>query len=178
MPMPLSAAHIARSTVVLLTMSAALSSFVASQPSAAATTKRTASAAAEPSAGVAKRTVIEFYARNSAGQISCAIYDGYLGGPPSAFCESYAPDRQSVTKLNLAGEVVTCVSRNDECGLGNAGVDTPTYGYGRSVTVGHFRCVVTRKGVRCVVRATGEGFLFNPRKTVGVGGATMRTSSR
>lgn len=125
------------------------------------------------SAKPARLRAAEFFARSPYGIISCAVYDGY-GGPPVAFCESVGPHGESKTTLNASGEVLTCSSRStrkDSCGLGNAGTRTPTYKPGHKVTVGRFRCVVVSKGVECSVRTTHEGFLFNPRKTVSVGGA-------
>lgn len=135
-----------------------------------------APAPSDPSASSARPArlrAVEFFARSPYGNISCAVYDGYAG-PPIAFCESVGPRGESKTSLNAGGEVLTCSAhstRTNSCGLGNAGVRTPTYNYGRKVAVGRFRCVVLRKGVECTVRATGAGFLFNPRKASSVGGA-------
>jgi hypothetical protein len=62
------------------------------------------------------------------------------------------------------------------CEVGNAGERTPTFGYGHTVTVGRFRCTVLHTGVRCVVTATGKGFLFSATRTSAVGGATVRVA--
>ena len=54
--------------------------------------------------------------------------------------------------------------RTDNCGLGgNAGLNTPTFGYGHRITVGRFRCAVLHNGVMCTVISSGKGFLFNPQ---------------
>ena len=122
-------------------------------------------------ASATSRTAIEFFARTPHGDASCAIYDGY-GGSTEAFCESYRPDRESKATVNAQGKVSICTSHNprtDHCGLGNAGVDTPTFGYGRRVTVGRFRCTVQHNGVMCTVISSGKGFLFNPNRAVQVG---------
>jgi hypothetical protein len=81
--------------------------------------------------------------------------------------------------LEPDGTIVTCSSSNvraNSCEVGNAGERTPTFGYGHAVTVGRFRCTVLRRGVRCVVTATGKGFLFSPARTTAVGGATVRVA--
>jgi hypothetical protein len=132
-----------------------------------------ATAPGASSAHPARLRAVEFYAHSPYGIISCAEYDGY-GGPPVAFCESVGAHGEAKSTLNASGEVTTCNSRStlaNSCDLGNAGTRTPTYRYGRKVTVGRFRCEVLRTGVECTLRATGAGFLFNPRKTSSVGGA-------
>jgi hypothetical protein len=121
-------------------------------------------------ASAASRTAIEFFARTPHGDASCAIYDGY-GGSTEAFCGSYRPGRESKATVNAQGKVSICTSHNprtDNCGLGNAGVDTPTFGYGHRVTVGRFRCTVLHSGVMCTVISSGKGFLFNPSRAVQV----------
>jgi hypothetical protein len=45
--------------------------------------------------------------------------------------------------------------------LGNGPVNATMLAYGRSVTVGPFRCTSLRIGMRCVVRSTGHGFLLS-----------------
>lgn len=127
----------------------------------------------------ASRTAIEFFARTPHGDASCAIYDGY-GGVAEAFCESYRPGRESKAMVNAQGKVSICTSHNprtDNCGLGNAGVNTPTFGYGHRITVGRFRCVVLHNGVMCTVIASGKGFLFNPNRAVRVGPAAKQRTT-
>jgi hypothetical protein len=67
--------------------------------------------------------------------------------------------------LGAKGRAKLCRSRGlrgSGCGLGNSGEDpVPTYKYGTDLTVGRFRCRVLRSGVRCVVAATGKGFVIN-----------------
>ena len=94
--------------------------------------------------------------------------------PATVLCESYGPGRESTAALDAQGRVKLCATHNSHdnaCELGNAGVGTPTFGYGRKVTVGRFTCRVMRKGVECRIVATGRGFLFNPARAVRVGGA-------
>lgn len=124
----------------------------------------------------ASRTAIEFFARTPHGVASCAIYDGY-GGSAEAFCESYRPGRESKATVNAKGKVSICASHNtrtNNCGLGNAGLNTPTFGYGRRIAVGRFRCAVLHNGVMCTTISSGRGFLFNPIRAVQVGPGSKR----
>jgi hypothetical protein len=122
----------------------------------------------------ASRTAIEFFARTPHGVASCAIYDGH-GSSAEAFCESYRPGRESKATVDTKGKVSICTSHNtrtDNCGLGNAGLDTPTFDYGHRITVGRFRCAVLHNGVMCTTISSGKGFLFNPNRAVQVGPAS------
>jgi hypothetical protein len=119
----------------------------------------------------ASRTAIEFFAHTPHGVASCAIYDGY-GDSAEAFCESYQSGRQSKATVNAKGKVSICTSHNsrtDDCGLGNAGLNTPTFSNGHRITIGRFRCAVLHNGVMCTTTPNGKGFLFNPTRTVRVG---------
>jgi hypothetical protein len=154
----------------LLASGALLTPGALASPSTAAT-EQSKSSHASP-------TAAEFFARSPHGGITCAMYDGGPG-PSEALCESYSSKRESKATLEANGRVVACASRattTNGCDLGNAGEDTPTLGYGKKVTVGRFRCVVERQGVKCTVLATGKGFLFNPAETVAVGGAQTRSA--
>ena len=129
-----------------------------------------------PATASARKTAIEFFARVGRVQISCAIYDGYAGGH-EALCEQLGRRRVAIARLTPEGAVLACESRHPStttCEVGNAGDRTPTFRRGHRVAVGRFRCVVLRTGVRCVVAATGKGFLFGPHGTSAVGGATIR----
>lgn len=131
-------------------------------------------ALAPSSAGAAPKNAIEFFARTPQGTASCAIYDHYAGST-TAFCESFLRKRESKATVSARGKVSICASsatRSDHCNLGNAGDRTPTFAPGRRVTVGPFRCTVQRSGVRCVVSASGRGFLFNPKRAIRVGPAS------
>jgi hypothetical protein len=127
-------------------------------------------------ASSASRTAIEFFARTPHGNASCAIYDGY-GGSTEAFCESYRTGRESKATVNAKGKVSICASHNtstNKCGLGNAGLNTPTFGYGHRITIGRFRCAVLHNGVRCTTISSGKGFIFNPSRAVQVGPASKQ----
>ncbi len=133
-----------------------------------------AEAAGATAAGSARVTAVEFRAPNPSGKgITCAMYDG-PGEPANVLCESYGPGRESTATLDAKGRVGLCSTYNfrvKPCPLGDAGTGTPTFHYGRQVTVGRFHCAVTRQGVECRVRATGAGFLFSPRRERRIGGA-------
>jgi hypothetical protein len=132
------------------------------------------SVAGASAARPARLTAAEFHAPSPRGkEITCAMYDR-AREPGTVLCESYGPGRESKAALDAQGRVALCATHNspaNTCDLGNAGVGTPTYGYGRQVTVGRFRCLVMRKGVECKIVATGKGFLFSPARAVRVGGA-------
>lgn len=92
--------------------------------------------------------------------IACGMFDN------SSFryvdCQSRVPP-QHVT-MNAAGRVTVCRQRGTEnsCNLGDPGEGViPTLGYGRQITVGRFRCLSLRSGVRCTVIRSGKGFLIN-----------------
>lgn len=131
---------------------------------------------AAASAGAAANEA-EFYARTGTGStLSCAIYDGYAGST-AAFCEYVSKPTQAKATLTAGGSVVLCRTHSitsNRCGLGNAGENSPTYKVGKTVTVGPFACTVGASGVRCVVTATGKGFLLGAKKMEGVGGASVR----
>jgi hypothetical protein len=66
---------------------------------------------------------------------------------------------QSV-KMGAAGRLKICHGRRClGCGCAPEGV--PTLAYGRQITVGRFRCLSRRSGVRCTVISLGKGFLIN-----------------
>lgn len=134
-------------------------------------------AAVAPGVASARRTAAEFFAHGPRAHYSCAIYDHYHGATPEALCEDLGPGRVAHVALNAEGEILTCASRSlrtTKCPIGNAGDRTPTFARGRGVTVGRFRCSVLRAGVRCVLLASGKGFLLTPGRTLAVGGAVAR----
>ena len=140
-------------------------------PSIVLTLAASALVAGAPAAASAPKNAIEFFARTSHGTATCAIYDHYAGSTV-AFCESFRAGRESKASVNGRGKVSICASKNtraDRCNLGNAGENSPTFGAGRKVSIGAFRCAVERQGVRCVVIASGKGFLFNPSRAIRVG---------
>lgn len=130
-----------------------------------------------PTPAGAVTNAAEFYV-HTAGEktLSCAIYDGYAGDT-EAICELESAHTQAKASVQANGSVLLCRTHSltsSRCELGNAGVNSPTYRPGKTVRVGRFACAVRAAGVRCVVVATGKGFLLGPRRLRGVGGATVR----
>jgi hypothetical protein len=108
--------------------------------------------------------------------VSCAIYDGYAGST-EALCEHLSGRAQSKATVSANGSVTLCRTNSitsNRCELGNAGEGSPTYGIGKTVRVGRFACTVQTNGVRCVVSASGKGFVLGKRSLHAVGGATVR----
>jgi hypothetical protein len=131
-----------------------------------------------PAGAGAVQNAAEFYARGPSGRVvvSCAIYDGYAGST-EALCEHLSGQAQSKATLSANGSVTLCRTNSitsNRCELGNAGEGSPTYGIGKTVTVGRFACTVQAAGVRCVVTSSGKGFLLGRRRLRAVGGAAVR----
>jgi hypothetical protein len=121
---------------------------------------------------------LEFYAAQPGTRykLQCAIYAG-LG---EAFCTSFPP-REGKATVDADGNVVLCRApkgAENVCLVGNVGEGVRTLQTGQHVSVGTFRCSVLRSGVKCVVRASGKGFLFSFRRERAVGGASVETTGR
>jgi len=86
------------------------------------------------------------------GNISCEVTSGGELGT-KAFCQSEQKPR-SVT-LNKQGTLKVCHGTN--C-LGDGPEDAFELGYGKSVTVGNFKCTSKKTGMRCSVSPSGRGF--------------------
>jgi hypothetical protein len=121
---------------------------------------------------------LEFYAAQPGTRykLQCAIYAG-LG---EAFCTSFPP-REGKATVDADGNVVLCRApkgAENVCLVGNVGEGVRTLRTGQHVSVGTFRCSVLRSGVKCVVRASGKGFLFSFRRERAVGGASLERTGR
>jgi hypothetical protein len=129
-----------------------------------------------PAGAGAVQGAAEFYARGTGlDGVSCAIYDGY-GGSPVALCSYVTRRTQAKATLRPNGSVVLCRTHkitSNRCQLGNVGEDAKTYDVGKTVTVGRFACTVQSGGVRCVLSASGEGFVFGTKQLRAVGGAAV-----
>jgi hypothetical protein len=75
----------------------------------------------------------------------------------AAFCQTY-PHTESVV-LHANGRLTIC--HGIKC-IGNPPEGVPTLTYGAWLDTGPFRCTSLHKGVKCVVRRTGKGFLISP----------------
>lgn len=95
------------------------------------------------------------------GGIECGLGDSpsYRG----VGCHSHTerrPLKFNAVTMDASGRLKICRGSFAHCKLGQVG-DVPTLGYGRQITVGRFRCLSLRSGVRCTVIQSGKGFLIN-----------------
>ena len=141
-------------------------------------------AAATSSDAHAARSTVGFFARTSNGSLAaCNMYDwpGYpedgvicasgTGGSSPRFQEAKVLRN---SRVQVCTDSPGCPWTFDDPDPGL------TFGVGKSVTVGPFRCRVLQAGVQCTVIATGNGFLINTHEAVRVGSAAPkpRTGSR
>lgn len=96
--------------------------------------------------------------RSPSGNIQCQV-DFHYSGSTQASCQTLAPAR-SVT-LQPSGRTRICSGH--DC-IGNASEDFVTLVYGRSVSLGPFRCSSSQRGIRCVVLPSGRGFLISRQR--------------
>jgi len=104
--------------------------------------------------------------------ISCEI--DYNFGPSaitSTLCLTMSPPK-SVT-LQTDSSLTECTGVN--C-LSNAGTNTPTLGYGQSITLGPFTCASSTAGVKCTL-ASGDGFLISSSAITVLGNAKVAAGS-
>jgi hypothetical protein len=90
------------------------------------------------------------------GNIECGLVDDRTRAIVE--CWTFRPPQK--VKLYPGGRLAICRGSEARCKLGNAG-ELPTLGYGRQITVGRFRCLSRRSGVRCTVIQSRKGFLIN-----------------
>ena len=108
------------------------------------------------------RTEADFYSPSR--NLACEM-DDYSGViPGGVYCQSWKTPHN--VRLRPNGTLRKCAGQR--C-LGNPGEHTPTLAYGRSITVGRFRCTSRRIGVECVVISSGKGFLIDSKGSRRVG---------
>jgi hypothetical protein len=90
------------------------------------------------------------------GNIECALVDNRTSA--GAECWSFRPPQK--VKLYPRGRITICRGSEARCKIGNLG-EAPMLGYGRQITVGRFRCLSLKPGVKCTVIQSGKGFLIN-----------------
>jgi hypothetical protein len=94
--------------------------------------------------------------RSPSGGIECGMGDdGRVG---LVECWTFRPPQKAT--LNPGGRLTICRGSEARCKLANIG-EGPTLAYGRQITVGRFRCLSLRSGMRCTVIRSGKGFLIN-----------------
>jgi hypothetical protein len=96
---------------------------------------------------------------------SCEIGVAVPFSPKKTWCV-VEPPKVKASKaigatLTPSGRVVVC--HGLKC-VGNAPEQTRTLRYGHSISVGPFRCKALRRGVHCVVRKLGYGFLLSAHR--------------
>jgi hypothetical protein len=114
----------------------------------------------------AARTTATF--KSPGRNISCEIHDGDPKLGSSVYCQSFA-HAHSVS-MGLNGRLRICRSKGANHCVGDPGERTPILGYGKHVTLGHFRCLSAKAGVTCTVIKTGKGFRINRTGVQRVGG--------
>ncbi len=82
--------------------------------------------------------------------ISCEIDVGQVGIPEQAYCQTMQPLASAT--LTATGKVRAC--HGTRC-IGNPPERDPTLAYGRSVSLGQFRCTSRVSGVTCSGRTGG-----------------------
>jgi hypothetical protein len=115
-----------------------------------------AGSAASAAAAGDKPTSASF--RSPSRNIACEMNDGRPGVGSYVFCETFSAPRS--VKLGLDGRLKVCRDASiatAHC-LGDPGERTPVLGYGRQITLSHFRCRSLQNGVACTVIRTGRGF--------------------
>jgi hypothetical protein len=102
------------------------------------------------------RTSAVFYSPSK--NISCEMNDGRAGVGSFVYCQTW--DRPQSVKMGLNGRLKVChdaSTATTHC-LGNPGEGTPVLGYGKHISLKHFRCSSSQGGVTCTVIKTGKGF--------------------
>ncbi|HEY7622408.1 MAG TPA: hypothetical protein VH834_21740 [Solirubrobacteraceae bacterium] len=104
----------------------------------------------------AARTSATFYSPSR--NVSCEMNDGRAQVGSFVYCQSRAHPHS--VKMGLDGRLKICrggTATTNRC-LGDPGEHTPVLGYGKHITLRHFRCQSGKAGVTCTVIKTGKGF--------------------
>jgi hypothetical protein len=102
------------------------------------------------------RTNATFYSPSR--NISCEMNDGRTGVGSFVYCQTWK--RPQSVHMGLDGRLKVCrdASTTSTHCLGNPGEGTPVLGYGKQISLKHFRCRSAQAGVTCTVIKTGKGF--------------------
>jgi hypothetical protein len=104
------------------------------------------------------------FSPNPAG-IACILKDNGTVQGASVFCwlgSQWPPATHA--KMGLDGQLDETTIIPQPLGLGG-----PALQYGKSVTIGRFRCTSAVAGLSCVVTKTGKGFLIGPAGITSLG---------
>ena len=115
------------------------------------------STAAGQRSGRAQTTTVRSF-HSPTGNIECEVSSGSPRGK-YAYCQTFKPLANVTLKPN--GHTHACYSGT--CSVGNGPENAFTLRYGKSVTVGAFRCTSKRAGMRCVATKVRLGFLISRR---------------
>ena len=108
-----------------------------------------------PSSGAAVRWFLSPHA--GLDQVGCEVASKRPRLGTYAECQTARPQRA----MTLHANGVSHICRGLQC-VGNSPTNATVLAYGHSVRVGPFRCTSLRAGIRCVVTASGHGFLIGP----------------
>jgi hypothetical protein len=112
---------------------------------------------------------VEFYSPLRPGIIGCELSDPSSLGY-NVFCQLDPVNSPRLTtlivKMSAAGRLTLC---KKNCPIGDLGEGTRVLGYGKQATIGRFRCLSLRTGVRCIVIRSGKGFLISSKGVKRVG---------
>jgi hypothetical protein len=139
-----------------------------SVPAAAVAAIALAFAATAHGTDAKTRTVATFYSPSH--NLSCEMDDQRPGVPSGVSCQSWAKPHS--VRMGLDGRLKICrggTLQTTHC-LGNPGEHTPVLGYGKQITLKHFRCRSEKAGVTCIVVKTGKGFRIDRADVTRVGG--------
>jgi hypothetical protein len=99
---------------------------------------------------------------------SANIECGMVDDRRSAIVECWTFRPPQKVWLYASGRLRICRGSEARCKLGNIG-EEPTLAYGRQITVGRFRCLSLKSGVRCTVTRSRKGFLISRSGVTRVG---------
>ena len=143
-----------------------------SQSTTSSTARSTTSTTSQTSGTLVPQTSTGTEFLSPSKNISCEIDSNF--GPSaitSALCLTISPPK-SVT-LGADGTLTECTGVT--C-LSNAGENTPTLGYGMSITLAPFTCSSSTAGVKCTL-ADGDGFLISSAGTMALGAAKVAAAT-
>jgi hypothetical protein len=108
--------------------------------------------AVQPGAGWSSASLVRFF-HSPSGNIQCEVASKDPRGT-YAYCQTFKAPRS--VQLFATGRLKTCTGM--KC-LGDGPENAFTLAYGRSTTVGPFRCTSLTTGMRCTL-PSGHGFLL------------------
>jgi hypothetical protein len=104
-----------------------------------------------------------FFSPLRPGVLGCKMFDPSTAGF-NVYCQfdpvnSPKLSRLSV-KMGVGGRFTLC---HENCPTAELGEGVRALGFGKQATVGRFRCLSLRTGVKCIVIRSGKGFLISSK---------------